>query len=60
MTVKVKDNIRDPEYMRKLTDNKLRDSLKIMADDIYKRAKELEPPKPVKDSFADKMREIIG
>lgn len=60
MGVKIKDSVRDPKYIKKLVDKRLKESLEIMADDIYKRAKELEPPQPVKDSFADKMRKIIG
>lgn len=60
MSVKIKNSIRDPKYMNKLVDKRLKESLEIMANDIYVKAKELEPPQPVKDSFADKIRRIIG
>ncbi len=60
MSVKIRDSIRDPKYMKKIIDKRLKDSLEIMANDIYSKAKEVEPSKPVKDSLADKIRIIIG
>lgn len=59
MSLKIKNSVLDPKYMDKLVNQKLKDSLKQMSDDIYLEAKRREPPQPVKDSFADKMRRVI-
>lgn len=55
-----KVNIDNEKLNKYITDKAIQKAIKKMSDDIYKLAKELEPPKPVKDSIADKFRQIIG
>ncbi len=60
MPAYIKNTIRNENYMKKLISKMMDESIKVMAKDINKMSKELEPPQPVKDSFADRLRQIIG
>lgn len=60
MSVKIKDSIRDPKYMKKLVDKRLKDSLEVMARDIQAEARRREPPQAVKDTIANKIKRLIA
>lgn len=59
MSVQIRKEVTRPDYLRKIIDKNMQKSITKMANDIYVKAKELEPSEEMKKNFFERVRDRL-